>query len=157
MKRALLSLVGVVALLLLAGVEGFACTCALPFPNPPLQKQVRTALNESRAVFSGKVLEVTEDPQTFYVTVRLRVERVWKGSPREDVRIFTGRGGGDCGYRFEVGRSYLVYAYKWREGELGTNICQRTAKLSEASGDLRVLGRGKGMPRQSGGKGTGGS
>ena len=155
MKRALLSLVGVAVLLLLARVEGFACTCALPFPNSPLQKQVRVALRESRAVFSGKVLEVTEDPQTLHVAVRLRVERVWKGSPREVVRIFTGRGGGDCGYQFEVGQSYLVYAYKWRETELGTNICQRTAKLSEASGDLRVLGRGKGVPRPPRWKGTG--
>ena len=155
MKRSLLSLAGVAALLLLAEVEDFACTCALPFPKPPLQKQVRVALNESRAVFSGKVLEVTEDPQTPHVTVRLSVERVWKGSPREEVRILTGRGGGDCGYQFEVGQSYLVYAYRWREGELGTNICQRTAKLSEASGDLRVLGRSKGVPRQSRGKGAG--
>lgn len=155
MKRSLLSLVGVAALLLLARVEGFACTCALPFPNTPLRKRVGVALKESRAVFSGKVLEVMEDPQTLHVAVRLRVERVWKGSPRAEVRILTGRGGGDCGYQFEVGQSYLVYAYKWREAELGTNICQRTAKLSEASGDLRVLGRGKGVPRQSRGKGRG--
>ena len=39
------------------------------------------------------------------------VDRAWKGSVAEEVFIQTGSGGGDCGYRFEVGRSYLLYCY----------------------------------------------
>jgi hypothetical protein len=155
MKRAVFSLAGVVVLVMLARVEGFACTCGLPPMNSPLKRQVRAAPGESRAVFSGKVLEVRGDPQTLFVLVRLRVERVWKGAPRAEARIFTGRGGGDCGYQFEVGESYLVYAYRWREGELGTNICQRTAKLSEAAKDLQILGKGRSAPRRPAGKGAG--
>lgn len=155
MKRALFSTVGVVALVMLACVDGFACTCAAPDPGLPLKRQVGMALNESRAVFSGKVLEVREDAQTLSVVVRLRVERFWKGSPTREVRIMTGRGGGDCGYHFEVGESYLVYAHGAGDGSLSTNICQRTARLSEASKDLRVLGRGRGVPRRWGGKASG--
>jgi hypothetical protein len=155
MKRALFSAVGVVALIMLAGVDAVACTCAVPDPGLPLKRQVRMALNESRAVFSGKVLEVTEDTETLSVVVRIKVERVWKGSPPAQVSIFTGRGGGDCGYGFEVGESYLVYAHKRGEDGLGTNICQRTAKLSEASKDLRALGRGGSVPRPSRRKGMG--
>ena len=153
MKRALFSAFGVVALILLASVDGFACTCAVPEPGLPLKRQVRMALNESRAVFSGKVLEVKEDPETLSVVVRLRVERFWKGSPPGEVHVVTGRGGGDCGYHFEVGESYLVYAHKTGEGGLGTNICQRTARLSDASKDLQALGRGSVVPRRS--RGTG--
>ena len=148
MKRVVFSLVGVVVLVMLARVEGFACTCASPYPTPSLKTQVRTALSEARAVFSGKVLEVTDDPQALSVVVRLRVERVWKGSPGREVRLVTGRGGGDCGYSFEVGGSYLVYAYESGAGGLGTNICQRTARLSEAAKDLQVLGKGRGAARQ---------
>ena len=156
MKRALFSSVGIVVLIMLARADGFACTCALPYPMPSLKTQVRTALTEARAVFSGKVLEVKDDPQALSVVVRLRVERVWKGSPRGEVRLVTGRGGGDCGYRFEVGGSYLVYAYGSGAGGLGTNICQRTARLSEAAKDLQVLGKGRGVPRRPAGKGAGG-
>ena len=147
---------GVVVLVMLARVEGFACTCAPPNPNQSLKRQVTAALGESRAVFSGKVLEVRDDPEGLSLVVRLRVERSWKGSTGREVRIVTGRGGGDCGYRFEVGGSYLVYAYGSGAGGLGTNICQRTARLSEASKDLRVLGRGRNAPRRPGRKGAGG-
>lgn len=156
MKRAVFSSVGVVVLLTLARVDGFACTCALPYPQQSLRRQVRTALGEARAVFSGKVIEVRDDPETSSVVVRLKVERVWKGSPPAEVRVVTGRGGGDCGYRFEVGESYLVYAHSAGAGGLGTNICQRTARLSEAAKDLQVLGRGKGAARRSKGEGAGG-
>src|SRR5688500_11946069 len=156
MKRAVFSLAGVVVLVMLARVDGFACTCGVPNPNQSLKRQVRAALSESRAVFSGRVLEVADDPQTLSVMVRLRVERSWKGVTRGEVRLVTGRGGGDCGYRFEVGESYLVYAYGPRASELSTNICQRTAKLSEAAKDLQVLGKGRGVPRRPAGKGAGG-
>jgi hypothetical protein len=71
------------------------------------------------------------------------VEKLWKGVLPEEISIVTGRGNGDCGYRFEVGGSYLVYAYGSDESSLSTNICQRTAKLSVAQADLKVLGRGK--------------
>ena len=156
MKRALFSLVGVVVLVMLARVEGFACTCGVPNLNQSLKRQVRAALSESRAVFSGRVLEVKDDPEAFGVLVKLRVERYWKGSPPSEVRLSTGRGGGDCGYRFEVGGSYLVYAYGSGAGGLGTNICQRTARLSEAAKDLQVLGKGRGVLRRPAGKGAGG-
>ena len=153
MKRALFLTVGVIVLVMLACVDAFACTCSLPDSGLSLKRQVSMALNESRAVFSGKVLEVREDAQTFSLVVRLRVERFWKGSPKGEVRVFTWRGGGDCGYRFEVGESYLVYAHGAGDGSLSTNICQRTARLSEASKDLRALGRGRAVPRRS--RGTG--
>ena len=155
MKRAVFTAFGVVALLTLARAEVYACTCAVPDPGLPLKRQVRMALNESRAVFSGRVIEVKEDPQAASVVVRLRVERFWKGSPPGEVSVVTGLGGGDCGYRFEVGQSYLVYAHASGGGGLGTNICQRTARLSEASKDLRVLGRGRVAPRPGGGRGEG--
>jgi hypothetical protein len=156
MKRAVFSSVGVVVLMTLACVEGFACTCAPPDPRQSVRGQVRAALGESRAVFSGKVLEVAEDPEAMSVVVRLKVAKSWKGSTHGEVRVVTGRGGGDCGYRFEVGESYLVYAHGSGAGGLSTNICRRTARLSEAAKDLQALGKGKGAARRPKGEGPGG-
>lgn len=58
-----------------------------------------------------------------------------------EVVLLTGSGRGDCGYLFEVGQNYLVYAYGPDVDHLGTNICQRTAPLSAGGGDLKILGR----------------
>lgn len=136
-------LFSVAAFMLLDPSVGFACTCGLPYPSRTLKQQVIEARNKSEAVFSGKVIEVVENPQVFYVIVRFKVQRSWKQISTDEVRVFTGRGSGDCGYRFEVGESYLVYAYKYNESELGTNICQRTMRLTDAAEDLKVLGKGK--------------
>jgi hypothetical protein len=56
------------------------------------------------------------------------------------VVVYTGWGGGDCGYEFQVGSSYLVYA--GGQTDLGTSICSRTADLGHAQADLAVLGPG---------------
>src|SRR5439155_17174847 len=43
--------------------------------------------------------------------VTLRVMQWWKSdSPADTVEIWTGYGGGDCGYPLENGRSYLIFA-----------------------------------------------
>ena len=144
MRRVLLNFLGVAGFVLLAASAGFACTCAPPPTNQSVERQVVGARNEARAVFSGEVVEVREGPQdSFNVVVRLRVERIWKGVSAGEVSIVTGRGGGDCGYRFEAGGKYLVYAYGSAGGPLGTNICQRTKRLADAAADLKALGRGR--------------
>ena len=51
-----------------------------------------------------------------YVTgliVFLNVNTVFKGNrTTQKIRIITGIGGGDCGYSFKAGKSYIVYATK---------------------------------------------
>jgi len=143
MKKPLFSMLSIIALLALAQAETLACTCFAPFPKFSLRARVMKARNEAQAVFTGKVLEITEDPETLSVVVKLRVGRVFKGSLPEEISIVTAWSDGICGYRFEIGESYLVYANGPNESSLGTSICQRTAKLSNAANDLKVLGSGK--------------
>lgn len=72
----------------------------------------------------------------------IKVERIFKGKITSDTLvIYTGNGGGDCGYRFEIGGKYIVYGMKetyfglanndycYPKGEnfLWTNICMRTS------------------------------
>jgi len=120
----------------------FACTCSLPQPSKSLKRQVAEARKESRVVFVGKVLEVKSDPQLLYVEVKFKVERSWKQSQGSELTITTGRGGGDCGYRFEIGEHYLVYA-SGSERQLWTDICQRTDRFVDAKEDLTLLGKPK--------------
>ena len=48
--------------------------------------------------------------------------------------------GGDCGYNFQKGETYLVYAEDDEEtGQLATSICHRTTRLSDAGADLAYL------------------
>lgn len=74
----------------------------------------------------------------------------WKGIKDKMVTVETGLGGGDCGYGFQEGESYLIYAYRTngedgKPGPLRTNICTRTRPLSKAKGDIKALGDSK-MP-----------
>ena len=79
----------------------------------------------------------------WHVIVKFRVESSWKGKLLTELRLTTGLGNGDCGYPFEVGQKYLVYAYGSDVNRLGTNICQRTVDLIEAAADLKALGKAK--------------
>ena len=73
--------------------------------------------------------------------VRLRVGEVLSGvdAGQKEIEIATGSGGGDCGYEFQTGVEYVVYAYKNAEGRLETNSCSRTRPLSEANEDIEYF------------------
>lgn len=121
----------------LSAGETFACTCDLAVGNRSLEKQIKENYKKSAAVFLGKVTEVIKDPNAFFVKVKFESEKIYKGKFSEEVVITTGQGSGDCGFYFEVGKSYLVYAYG-NLGNLETNICQRTSLVEETK-DLKIL------------------
>jgi len=136
MKNFILSL----ALLLALDTTGFTCTCVPP-------KNATRELEQSAAVFSGKVLAVkgTEQESGFYANVEvvLEVQRSWKGIEEKTVSVFTSSQSSACGYGFKKGEAYLVYASKTTEGRLTTSICSRTRRIKEADADLKELGDGK--------------
>ncbi|HWN11148.1 MAG TPA: hypothetical protein VNO50_18055 [Pyrinomonadaceae bacterium] len=141
MNRLLALIICAATLVGFSWIEARACTCALPLPNLTLKQQVKKAQKQSRAVFVGKVMQVVQNPDASGVSVKFLVEKSWKGRLTREVTISTGLGGGDCGYRFEVGESYLVYA-SGANKLLSTSICQRTAPRSE-NGDMKHLGKGR--------------
>ncbi len=115
----------------------FACSCA--GSTPPSE-----AFGESTAVFAGKVVSI--ESNNYSKTVHFDVERAWKGVTESAITITTGEGGGDCGYGFEEGKEYLVYAYG--SESLTTGICGRTQPVMDAYVDLAALGPGY-VPPQS--------
>jgi hypothetical protein len=89
------------------------------------------------AVFAGKVLTIERNANQ---RVRFQILEPFRGATTSEIDVYTGGGGGDCGYSFIVGRSYLVYAYQGPGApRLTTGICSRTRMLSQASEDLAYL------------------
>lgn len=112
------------------------CSCIPP-------RDVLSTFRTADAVFTGRVVRarnVTLDNGRQMRRVTLRVDRAWKGVGSRTVVVITGSGGGDCGFPFRRRQSYLVYAHRWNDGQLGAGLCGRTAELARAAGDLRALG-----------------
>ncbi len=142
MNKIILSTLGIFAFLIFTNIDAYACSC-FPRGDEPLKQQVNKAKNDSQTVFSGKVLEVIRKPGNFQVIVKLRVENLWKGNVSRQITVLTGADSALCGYNFEVGKSYLIYASGADVNNLQTNICTRTANLSEAKADIKILGKSK--------------
>ncbi len=114
-----------------------AAACSCVEPGPPAAEAVR-----ADAVFAGEVVGV--EPVARQGLPRLRVTfaltAVWKGVPEGDtVSVHTARDSSTCGYPFELGERYLVYAHATPDG-LATGICSRTRRESAAAPDRAALG-----------------
>jgi hypothetical protein len=110
-----------------------ACKCAPP-PAP------KKALAASSAVFLGKVTSIDRKGDA-RVKVTFEVQTNFKNTKVKKVTVSTGRGGGDCGYRFKEGEAYLVYCYG-KPKALSTGICSRTRRAADAKEDLAALSDG---------------
>ncbi len=141
--RVVLSSAFVFAFLLLFSQNSYACGCELQLSKDSVKRQVKDAKKKSQAVFTGKVLKITEPSDGNFLLVKIQVESNWKGAKDNEIVIVTGKGNGDCGYSFTVGQKYLIYAYQISNNQLSTNICQRTELLSDAQEDIAILEKRK--------------
>lgn len=124
-------------LLFLFPDEGNACSCAgTPVPCEAYWK--------SSAVFLGTVIYTTNTANRgeydFHSRVfRFTVDKAFRGVEAKEVEVLTGSGGGDCGYGFQLGGQYVVYAYRDNTNRLYTGICSRTRLASDADADLAYV------------------
>jgi hypothetical protein len=144
MNKITFYILGIFAFLVFTNTETYACSCIQR--DEPLIKQVSRAKKDSNAIFSGKVIKVTPNPEKHEVVVKFRAEKSWKGNVSRQMTISTGENSALCGYNFEVGKSYLIYASGADAKTLQTNLCTRTAELRAAKSDLKLLGRA-GIPK----------
>lgn len=141
-RRCLLFLLAWPFVLTALAARAEACTCAMG--EPPC-----AAFGAAAAVFVGTAADVRaketktksrEEIDWTPVVVSFAVLQPFQGVEGAEVEVATGRGGGDCGYSFRKGETYLVYAYGGRDGQpLRTGICTRTRPVSDASEDLEFL------------------
>jgi hypothetical protein len=136
------------AVLLSSARDALACSCVSS--GPPCE-----AAWSVKAVFVGTVraiepIEGTANaPMFFHRRVTLDVDQGFINMPAKTVVVSTGSGGGDCGYRFTVGKRYLVYASDSEASGLVTGICSRTRPIEQADEDLKYL---KAIPAATGGR-----
>lgn len=126
------------ALFLLASPgKVYACSCLMP--SDPL-----TSLEESDAVFRGTVTAVNAgDDVSSNTTVVFQVEEIWKADNVVKLEsIETAGDSAGCGYNFEVGNEYIVYASDV-EGVYSTSLCSRTTLVADAAEDIAALGQGE--------------
>jgi hypothetical protein len=135
-----LALAVVVVCSLFAWNTALACRCRPP--GPPKDEAAK-----SDAVFIAKITRVDE-PGEFDRSVELEVVSIYKGEVEKKLTLYTGRDSAGCGYEFEKGKSYIIYAQKSQRGADGeekvlyTNTCTRTKPLDEAKEDIEGLGKG---------------
>jgi hypothetical protein len=140
-----------------ASAPAFGCSCVPPPPDIKTARDVaQWYANRSDAIFEGTVKRVElkwalmeakvgglvpadldEDEPTLHIT--FDVSHFHKGVAQKEVLVTTGIGGGDCGFDFEIGEQYLVYAFADASGHLSTGICSGTALLEESQSKLSYL------------------
>jgi len=99
-----------------------------------------SAFEKATVVFSGEV--VAKDR----LTVKFKVDKIWKGDEAREITMLTGtKDNGDgtftvstCDYGFEKGERYLIYAYG-PVAELKTHKCSRTMLLRDAQTEMKGL------------------
>lgn len=123
----------------------YACSCASS-AGESQEERARNAVEGARAVFAGEVVEIDRlSPEIIIssgdsVKVTFDVSRVWKGPARETLRVETARSDASCGYDFDAGKRYLVYAYSATGGDsdvLQVNLCSATTQIEK---DTNTLG-----------------
>lgn len=138
---------GVIAIALawlcLSPAAAWACSCIQG--GPPCQ-----AVFKTEAVFRATVERIDDETRSMSIggnersiaisgkRVHVIVSDVFRGTVAKAVDIHTGSGGGDCGYGFNVGSEYLIYADTNNQG-LSTGICSRTRSIADAAEDLAFL------------------
>lgn len=124
-----------ILLLFVLAEEGNACDCA--GTRMPCESYWSAS-----AVFLGTVsysTTTTSKQGNFDVArrvFRFYVDKAFRGAEGKEVEVLTGYGNGDCGYAFQLGGQYLVYAHRNEANILSTSICSRTRPASEAAEDL---------------------
>lgn len=127
------------AMFLFASAErSFACGCAASPESE--KKQIQEAFTNSAAIFSGEVVELSESPadESEFI-VKLEVAQSWKGESKREITITTAKEHSMCGYFFQIGEKYLVYANRLKN-DLFVESCSRTAFFSD-KGDAKYLSK----------------
>lgn len=119
----------ILALASAAFVRALGCSCAT---LPPMEAEFA----RSDSVFVGRVVQMSiearaEGNYRYEVKVcRFEIIEAYKGieTQKKEFSVVTRMSGSACGFPFELGDRYLVYASVYR-GEMETSVCRRTRAL----------------------------
>jgi hypothetical protein len=132
----------ILILLLTTPAMAAACTCGLnAFPCGEEWKtgdvifvgtvRSRVLLDRVAAISGPSYVVGRAVAYHFQVTETLR----GPNTDGKEIVVETGEGGGDCGYRFQTGKEYVVYAHLY-QNRLTTSICTATQPKQLMTGAL---------------------
>lgn len=140
------------ALLFSPSIAMLACKCVTPPPDvATFRALAEWESKHAQVIFEGKVERIKVEGwpikpvagQTLVVEPHLMVTfsdtRTYRGEPSNQFTVETGLGMGDCGFAFQTGNKYLVYAWTGESGILQTGICSGTARIEQAGAELRFV------------------
>jgi len=125
-------------LFVLGSTYGVARPCSCVPPLPPEEEYARVD-----AVLKGTVFDISLTTPPDYLDVQVIVSGYWKGTVVPLMHVYTPLDEASCGFEFEIGTEYLIYAFDSTEPccpTVVTGICTRTRVLSSAQEDLDYLG-----------------
>jgi hypothetical protein len=117
MKRILLAACLAASLVPFAAEPASACSCAFATPEEHA--------DNARVVFTGRARSIERDPSE--ITVRFRVNTVYKGNVDRRVTVVTASNSAACGCSFREGVRYTVFGSR-RGDPIPTNLCSGTKK-----------------------------
>lgn len=133
------AMAAVIASVTLSSIPADACSCRPPV-SPAAARDAADAVFEGRA--GTPVVAKTAGPglSPTGMSVPFTVLRAVKGvKAGEKLTIATSGSTATCGYPFAAGETYLVYAYRDKNGSLGTGLCSRTRKSADAADDFAAF------------------
>lgn len=133
--------------------SSYACSCNLDISKASISRKVKNEKTRSEAVFIGEVIAIAKNTLGRQ-SVKMKIISAWKGVKSTEVMVFTGAGGGDGGFPFELNQKYLVYAQISTVGSLTTSICTRTAASPTLKTTLGILAKLQDLTSPRGRKGS---
>lgn len=121
----------------------FACDCAMP-------SNFTESLDNKDVVFDGVVIESSKDKRTSIskkleinsadqVEWTFLVNGAWKGKVTEVITIVSKASSVSCGYEFEVGKRYAVFATS-NVNDITVSSCSGTTTIADNSKIFEELG-----------------
>jgi hypothetical protein len=108
-------------------------------------------LQQADVVFSATVVEIkyalsplfADRPQSriMFAKAVMVPDQSWKGAVADTLIVWTPDAVGACGFPFENGEQYLVFAARRDSTSLETSSCSSTQRLAGARGYLKALGK----------------
>lgn len=146
MHRIVLSVSLVGMGLVWAAPDAFACSCA----QAPSD---RAAARDSDLVFSGTVVDTAGPVFSHGLSGSgFEVERVYRGKAFSNQWVYSSADEGTCGFEFDRGHRYVVFAYFDDDRRPTTSICTNTREIAageepnlQAAGTL-IPGRSRTTP-----------
>jgi hypothetical protein len=119
-----------------AGVKSSTATAAAP-EEPECKCEpmtVQERLDDSTYAFTGFVSSAPGRQKGKRI-ITFDVDEIFKGDPKDEMKVTVDVTGDGCDLPFEEGQSYLVYA-KWEWGTVLTARCMGTKLLVKAKNEL---------------------